>query len=802
MIYNYIKIAFRNIRRQKFYSLINISGLAIGMACFILIILFINHEFSYDNFHRNADNIYRVAVEAQINEDFLNVAVSAGPLAPEMEKCFPEVVKATRLDSENESVLISYNDRKFYENKLIYADTGFFQIFSFKMLRGNPSTALSEKYSLVFTESTAKKIFCDEDPFGKIVRYNDKYNLMVTGIVEDPPDNSHIDFNLIISFKTLRDFPFAERLDRWGSMNFLTYIQIIENYDHQKLEEKLPEFISSRMGENLDTLAAQGIRFDPYLQPLKKIHLHSHLLGELQTNGDINYVYIFLAIAIFILIIACINFVNLATARSTKRAKEVGLRKTLGANKSDLIIQFIGESVMLSFFALLISMILIEIALPTFNELTGKNLVFLNLQNWPFVIFLFIFAFFVGVFAGLYPAFYLSSFQPIVVIKGRIQSGAGRSFFRNALVIFQFFISITLIISTIIIIQQFHYLKNIYPGFEKEQVIIVPLRENKTAVERKAMKNEFLRLPQVKSVSFASNYPGTQIGKWGCSPEGTGSESNQWIVALISIDEDYIETLEMKLLRGRNFSIDGKTEEKKILINETLANKAGWKDPVGKRIYIGERNEENKYTVIGLVEDSHFSSLREPIESMIFILDPQRKNTLLIKTEAQNMPETIEALEEKWMQFEPSKPFDYFFLSNSFSELYSNEEKLARIFTYFTVLTIIIACLGLFGLSSFTIEQRTKEIGVRKVFGATTGNLIFRLSVSFVRLVLIANIIAWPVAYYFMSRWLHNFAYPVNISFEIFILAGFISIIIALLTVFFIALKAASTNPINTLRYE
>jgi len=512
-------------------------------------------------------------------------------------------------------------------------------------------------------------------------------------------------------------------------------------------------------------------------------------------------VYIFSAVAFFLLIIACINFVNLTTARSAKRAKEVGMRKTLGAYKSDLIIQFLGESLMLAFIALLIALLVIEFILPTFNELTRKHLILFTSANWPLIILLVMVAIFVGVLAGIYPAFYLSTFKPISVLKGHLHTGVRRSFFRSALVVFQFFISVSLIISTSVIIRQFNYIKNINLGFEKEQVLIVPLRETRNYIPADILKSTFMSMPGVKSVSITSNYPGTQVGKWGCSPEDVDG-SMHWVIGLVAIDESYIETLGMKILKGRNFAVYDHSDDNVILINESLAKKAAWEEPVGKRIFIGDNEEDNRYTIVGLVKDAHFSSLTEPIQPLIFIIDNERSNKLIVRIEADQVQGTMEKLGRLWAKLEPNKPFDYFFLDQSFSELYNNEDRLSRIFAYFTILAIIIACLGLFGLSSFITEQRMKEIGIRKVFGASTINIIYHLSSNFMILVLIANLLAWPVAYFVMDMWLGNFAYTINFEFEVFFLAGIISVFVALLTVLFIAIRASLTSSSGSLRYE
>lgn len=802
MLRNYLKIALRSLNRQKIYSLINISGLAVGMAGFILIMLYVIDELSYDRFHEHADDIYRVAFQARIMDDFLDVAVSAGPLAPAMESSFPGVLDATRMEAESESVLIAYKNKKFYEDNLIYADTGFFSLFSFRLLKGNPKTALSRKYAMVLTESTARKYFGDANPIGKIIRFNERYNFLVTGVAEDPPENSHISYNLIASFITLEDFPFSDRLEMWGSLNFLAYVRLAESLEPETIENELPAFIAQKMGEDLDTLAASGIEFNPYLQRLCDIHLHSHLLGEMQPNGDINYVYIFSAIAVFLLLIACINFVNLTTARSAKRAKEVGMRKTLGANKGDLIIQFLGESLLLAFIALILSLLIIEFTIPWFNELTGKNLELLRPEHWPVVFVFIIFAVFVGVLAGIYPAFYLSAFQPISVLKGHLSNRSGRPMFRNVLVVFQFFISVVLIICTTVIIRQFNYLKNLSLGFDKEQVIVVPLRGSNEGTNRSVYRNAFMNTPEVESVTVGSNYPGTQPGKWGCSPED--AEGNlQWVLGIVSADAGYFETLGMELIMGRNFYDNRNSDRRSIVINQTLQKKAGWENPIGKRIYIGDSQDDNRYTVIGVIKDAHFSSLKEPIQPLIFLNnDEERANKLMIKLNTTNMRETIVRLENTWHLLEPGKPFDYFFLDKSYAGLFESDERLSMIFSTFTILAIFIACLGLFGLSSFTAEQRIREIGVRKVFGASTTNIIYHLSYRFIRLVLIANVMGWLVAHVALREWLKNFAYATNFGPPVFITAGIITLAVALLTVTFIAIWASNTKPVDSLRYE
>ncbi len=801
MLENYLKIAWRNLNRQKIYSLLNISGLAIGMAGFILIMLYVSDELSYDNFHEHADDTYRIAFGARLMNDYLDVAVSAGPLAPALEASFPEVEDATRIEAENESVLIAFGDKKFYEDKLIFADTGFFNIFSFRMLQGNPHTALNRKYTMVLTQSTAHKYFGDQNPVGKVIRYNEHYNFMVTGVVEDPPPNSHMHFNLMASFATLEDFPFSDRLNMWGSLNFLTYVRLTPGTAPERIRDKLPEFIASKMGTSVDTLAANGMVFKPHFQNIRDIHLHSHLLGELEPNNDINNIYIFSAVAFFILIIACINFVNLSTARSAKRAKEVGLRKTLGADRSDLIIQFLGETLLLSFIAMLIALLLIEFMLPSFNDLTQKDLSLFHGNSRLLLLLLGFFAVLIGVVSGIYPAFYLSAFRPVSVLKGHLGNNGRRPVFRNVLVVVQFFISVVLLISTTLIIRQYRHMRNLDLGFDTRQVVVVPLRDIEGSSPKSAIKNAFAMLPEVESVSTGSNYPGTQAGKWGCSPED--AEGNlQWVVGIISVDNGYFETLGMDVIDGRSFRAEETSEAHRILINEALARKAGWKHPVGKHIYVGDNNPENKFTIIGLVKDAHFSSVKDPVEPNIYMLSEERTNKLLIRLAAGDTKSSLTKLEKTWTKLEPARPFDYFFLDQSFSMLYQNEQRLSRLFSWFTVLALIVACIGLFGLSSFMAEQRTREIGIRKVFGASARNIVFHLVSNFVMLVLLANALAWPVAYVFMAGWLENFTYATSFGFGVFVITGTLSLAIAVITVLFIAIRASRGNTAESLRWE
>ena len=801
MLRNYLIIVLRNLIRHKAFSLLNITCLAIGMAGFILITLFIKHELSYDRFHKDHSNIYRVAINAQIIDDFINVPIACAPMGPTMVKDFPEVLKAVRLDKLNETILISYEDSRFYEKNIIIADSTFFDIFSFKLLQGDPKTALKEKYNIVITKNTAKKYFGDNDPIGRMMKWNNKYNVKVTGVVEDPPSNSHFSFELICSFPTLEDFVDNERLNSWGSMSYYTYVKLTDGFDPNVLEAKLPEFMAHYFEEDLDTMKTMGIFFEPYLQPLTSIHLHSDLYGEISPTFDIGNIYIFSIIALFILLIACINYMNLSTARASKRIKEIGLRKTLGAFSGDLKIQFLGESILFCLIGLFFAFFLVEIFLGQFNQLIEKNLTLNYTQDWPFIIELIVFTLLVGILSGSYPAFYLSKFQPGEVLKMGVLSGSGKSHFRTILVIFQFIISIALIISTLIIYNQFYFLKNINLGFNKEHVVVIQLNDDNLKEKYETIKSELLSIPSVKSVSASSDYPGMELDGWGFFLEGY-DKNRPWIMSVISVDHDFIDCMNMQLVKGRGFLKNNLTDTAGIIINETAAKKAGWEDPIGKSMNLGSHEGGSKYQVIGVVKDFYFSSLQKRIDPIVLTIVPKRFQYLSIKIYPGDISRTIDLLEVKWAEIDASRPFDYFFLDKSFDNLYHDERNLMKIFLSFTILAIVIACLGLLGLTFFSAEQRIKEIGIRKVFGAGIMDVVYLLSKEFIKIIFIANCIAWPIAWIAMDRWLRQFEYATDINIWLFVFAGFISLLIGILTVCIIAAKAGRANPVEALKYE
>ena len=792
MLKNYLKIAFRNLIRHKTFSLINISGLAIGMACCLLITIFVQDELSYDRFHENANRIYRIASEENRRGVIANYPFVFSGIPPILQSDYSEVLDYVRFDPR-ENVLISSEDKEFYEERLFYTDASVFDMFTFPLLKGDPKTALKEPYSLVLTQKMADKYFRGVDPVGQTLTVDNEKDYKITGVMENVPRNSHIKFDCLASIATLEaQDPRYGKLWAW---NCYTYLLLPKDYSYPDLESKFPDFIRRHRGEK----AVEAYTF--YLQPLTRIHLHSHLGFEIEANGDIRYVYIFSAIAFFILLIACINFMNLSTARSAKRAKEVGLRKVLGAERSRLIKQFLGESLALSLVALPAAVALIELFLPAFNTLTGKELRIDYFGNSVVFLGLIGILLFVGILSGTYPAFFLSAFRPAAVLKGRLKTGAGSSLFRKILVVVQFSISIVLIAGTIIITNQLDFIRDKKLGFDKDHVIVIPVMRSGIGHNFETFKRELLQSPNVQSVSGSTSVPSFVPTRSVFIPEGA-EEGQRLTLRNVLLDIDFIQTFGMEIKEGRDFSRDFATDAKEaFIVNEAAVQEFGWESAVGKKLI---DLEGPRGSVIGVVKNFHFRSKHQKIEPLVFSLLPSSRYVYLIsvKINPSNIRDTLSFLKSQWEKFSPEWPFEYFFLDDNYDRLYKSEERLRHVFLTFTFLGIFIACLGLFGLAAFTTEQRTKEIGIRKVLGASVPNILILLSKEFTKWVVLANVIAWPIAYFAMNSWLRNFAYRISIEWWMFILAAVLVLVVALCTVGFQAAKAALANPSDALRYE
>ncbi len=785
MLKNYLKIALRNVLKSKIYSLITIVGFAVGMATFILIFWWVQDELSYDNFHNNSDNLYRVILEKQDSGENAMIALTPFPLAEALKAEVPEIFDCTRLMTV--VGMVEYGEKKFNERRVFLAESSFFNMFTFPFIKGNPETALSDPYSVVLTEAMAKKYFGDEDPFGKTITVSDRL-VKVTGVIKNTPLNSHLQFDFLGSLKALKEFGFP--LDNWEAISFHTYALVKKGISYQDLNAKITRILKKYQPESNSKL---------FLQPLKKIHLHSNFKFDMAGHGDIKYVYIFNAIAVFILLIACINFMNLATARSATRAKEVGIRKAVGANKAHLIKQFLNESLLFSVMALIFAVIISERFLPVFRSITGKQLSFINSFNIYFILILVLLAFFTGIIAGFYPAFFLSSFQPSKVLKEswRQEKGGKSALFKQILVIVQFTVSIVLMISTIVVSKQLSYIKNKDLGFNKENLIYMGMR--KDYKEYEYLRGELLKNNSILGIA-ATNYLPLQLEVGSDDIQWEGQKSGEKINAQVrSVDYDYLDTFKMKMADGRFFSKTYSTDfSESYVLNETGVKAMGLDKPIGKWLTVtGQKGK-----IIGVLKDFHFTSLHGAIEPMILKLKSRWYSYLWVRVSPSDVPATIDFLKSKWDFIDKGWPFEYHFLDESIGSMYKSERQLNEIFIYFTLLAIIICCLGLFGLSSFLVERRTKEIGIRKVLGASVSSVVLLLSKEFSRWVIIAMVIAWPIAYFIMDRWLKDFAYRIFIDPVIFILSALLTIVITLLTVGYQVVKAANTNPSKVLKFE
>ena len=790
LVWNYIKTALRVIRRQKAFSLINISGLAIGLAVCMLIVLWVADEWSFDRFHANAGRIYRVYRDESAAQAGSTSALTPPPMAAALKADFPDIIRATRFGYWRKP-LVSFGEKKFNEENYRHADPDFFAMFTFPLLKGNPETVFADPYSVVLTESTAAKYFGKEDPMGKTLTVNNTYDVVVTGIMEDIPSNSSIRFELLSPFALLlKEFIGEDNNDNWGFNSFASYVMLADGLSSHDLDRKLDGYLKKYQDEDTDELA---------LQPFTDIHLFSNLGHDIRGRGDIKYVWIFSVLAGFVLLIAAVNFMNLSTARSANRAKEVGLRKVVGAGRPQLIRQFFGESVLMAIFALIAALILLELLLPFFNSLSGKQLT----SPWrsdPVLLLGFLgLALLTGLISGSYPALFLSSFQPIRILKGTMRSTAANPFFRKSLVIFQFSLSVFLIIGTIVISRQLSYIKSLDLGFDREHIIHLSIH-GELHDKYDAIRERFLQNADVLHVTASMALP-TDIQSSPGTPEWEGKDPDvKMEIKADFVDYDYFETFDIPLVEGRSFSKEYATDmETAFIVNEEAVRRMGLAKPVvGKRFGFWDIDGQ----IIGVMKDAHFQSLHHKIEPLVFKMFRPWLRRLYVKFRADNISGTLRSLEKTWNQMNLGYPFEYRFLDENFEDLYRSEARLGSIFRSFAALAVFIACLGLFGLASFVAEQRTKEIGIRKVLGSSTLSIIALLNREFFRWVLIANLIAWPVAYFVMLQWIQKFAYRAKITLVIFVLSACIGLAVALVTVSVQTLKAARANPVESLKHE
>ncbi len=794
MFRNYLIISFRNTLKNKWFSLLNIAGLAVGMACFILILMFVQFETSFDRFHEKSERIYRVISRNTAREPDVTEFSDHTPelLAELLAAEFPEIERATRSrESFTDKAILQYQEKIFYQIG-IFADPEFLKIFSFPLLKGDLERALAAPRSIVLTEHVAQKLFGSDDPLGRIVSYREKrrqYDMTVTGVMADVPENSHLRFDYIISHATtVAEEKDSYMIANWNIWNFATYVELTSPEARSRVEEKFPAFLA-RQGQ-------EGGSDAFFLQSIEDIHLRSQIRGERATNNQIRSVYLFMSIALIILLIACINYMNLVTARSMTRAREIGIRKVAGASRRQLIKQFIGETLLVTAFALGISLLLVRFGLPYFNLLVGADLGMGALSQTNLLFLIAGTVLFVGIASGTYPALVLSALKPVNVLKDFSASGKKGAGLRNVLVVFQFSASIVLIACTLVVFNQLNYIKNQKLGFDREHVVVIPVREQETRDKAQAIRTELLQHPEVLGVSISGGLPTNIRSRYfGGKFVKDNGEVVETYVCFDYVDYDFLDVFKIDLVAGRNFSREFGEDDKAILINETLWKKLGWADPVGKEVDVMD------YTrVIGVVKDFHFASFHEEIQPMVLAFESGSHIAVRIRPgDVQSRVALIRGIFENNSK---GQPFDFFFLDDSFNELYQKEQRTGEIFGYFSLLAIFIACLGLLGLASFSVERRTKEIGIRKILGAPVLKIVGLLTKDFVRMVVLANVIAWPVAYFAMRQWLDNFAYRIDITLGTFLLAAAAALLIAFITISTQTLKAAMSNPVDTLRYE
>lgn len=791
MLKNLFKTALRNITKDFGYSSLNIIGLTIGIASALFLIIYVADEVSYDRYHEKADRIYRVSSHIRETDDEFTWIVAQIPFGPQVVLDYPEIQASVRFINFVRAPF-KYNDKEFYEENFFYADTAVFEVFTYTFLKGDPKTALMEPNTMVLTETVANKYFGDEDPIGKtLVSGEESYR--ITAVIEDVPMNSHFRFGALSSRKTLP----SDFVGSWGNFGVFTYLLFPEGFDVSGFQVKMQEMYGKYMAEIFER---RGISIEYVLEPITKIHLTSTNPGEPEPTGSMTYVYIFSIVAFFLILIAAMNYMNLATARSARRAREVGLRKVVGSNRLSLVLQFLSESTTLTVISLILSIVLVALLLPQFNLLAGKNFDLSVIQSPVVILSAISVIVIVGIIGGTYPAFYLSRFQPTTVLKGEVTKGSSGNLFRKVLVIFQFLISVSMIICTLIVYKQLNFLKTKDLGYDQTNILSIGLTNRNMVRSYPVFKQKLLDNTLIKSVASTNTPMGVGSGKNLLSVESEEGMVERGI-NLAVVDHDFIETLGIKMVKGRDFQSDipGDTLNG-VIVNETFVKRMNWTEPLGKRVET-LNNAFLRAKVVGVMQDYHQTGMYNEIETLMLLYRPFNR-IVYIKLADNNRQESIRFIEQTWKELYSEQPFEYQFLSDTFKNQFEADEKRGFIFTLFTILAIIIACLGLFGLASYTVERRTKEIGIRKVVGANEGSIVGLISKEFILLVGISIVIAIPVSYYFMNGWLSNYVYRTNLSVFIFILAATISIVVTFVTISIKAYRAATMNPTESLRTE
>ena len=803
MFKNYLTVAVRNILKYKLFSIINITGLVIGMTCCLMLFIYVQDELSYDRFHKDYDKVYRIALHGKIGGQEVQTANSSLPVGPAMQAEIPGIEEVTRLklSTNGSGYAMRYEDKIFTEEKIFIVDSNFFQFFSFTLLKGDPHTVLDEPNSIVVTEELARKYFGDEDPIGKtLVVGNDKKAVKITGVAAEAPSNSHFHYRGLISLATVE----KDYFKGWGGNSWHTYVRKTKETQVSDINAKLDEMVAKYMGKEIeeglgisfDEFKKQGGIYSYYLYPMADTHLNSATADGIEPGSSITYVYIFSGVGIFILLLACINFMNLSTARSAGRAKEIGLRKTLGSQRSQMMAQFLSESFVYSLVALILALVLGFVLLPYFNLLTGKQLTLQALQSPLFIGAAFSLLIIVGLLAGSYPAFYMTSFKAVEVLKGKVRAGMKSKGIRSSLVVFQFAISTFLIIATVVVFQQLNFMQDKNLGLDKENVLTIT-GARRLGKNAKVFKASVQALPGVVTTSYTTNsFPG--VNNTNLFRE-KGKEIDH-LLGLYAADWDHLDAMKFELKEGRYFSRDTKADSLAVVINEAAVREWGFENPIGHEITDFSDDKPQHIVVIGVVKDFNFESIKEKVRPVLIRLsETGRELTIRYSGDPRAV---IAAVEKEWKSMASGEPFEYSFLDQEFDALFRSEMRLRDIFTVFSVLAIVIACLGLFALAAFTTEQRTKEIGVRKAMGASVFGLTFLLSREFTRLVFIALVPAVAGGWYVANWWLNSFSYRITLTPWLFVACSVLAIVIAWATVSFQAIKAASVDPVRSLRYE
>ncbi|MBR9999334.1 MAG: ABC transporter permease [Cyclobacteriaceae bacterium] len=795
MIKNLLTISIRNILKDRIYSLINLLGLTVGITCSLFLVFFVMDELSYDRFHENKEDVYRVVTQITEVDNQFTWAVAQIPFAPAVKKDYPEVTAYARLAGTGR-MMFKKGETNVYEEDLMFADSSTFDLLTFPFIQGDPETALYDPFSVVINRDLAIKYFGRTDVVGEsLVGENDSYK--ITGVIENLPKNTHL--NEITGFISYNSQEARNLEGHWGNFGVFTYIHAPGLTDPAAFEEKLEQVYDNYCAEIFEQF---GITFKYQLQNIQDIHLYSHTTGEAGVNGDIAYVYVFSAVAFIILLIASINYMNLATARSLRRAREVGIRKVMGSTRRQIIAQFLIESLLFTFLALLISIVLVLALLPFYNDLLDKGIGISFLLKKEIVFSLLGIVALVGILSGSYPAFFLSSFRPVTVLKSNSSSKTSNPLMRKILVIIQFGISVTMIISTWVVYDQLEYLRTKDLGFDKDQVVRITLFNEEMRERIPVLKEELKKLPSVSEVGTANTSPGYGIGKNLINVEDSEGAMVERGIDLYGIDYDYIPALGLRIVEGRNFSRDFPSDTAgAVLVTEAMAKRMNWDEAIGKKFQFGVGEDDPFVEVIGVVRDYHHRSLYDIIEPILFYLN-ESNNILHVKINGNDPSRSLAEVEGAWKQVFPNRPFEYNFLDQEFDEQYRNDQRQGKIFSIFSFLTIIIASLGLLGLAAYTTQQRTKEIGIRKVVGAGLHNIVFLISKDFLILILISIILAFPLAYFFIEDWLQHFAYRIEIDYMVFPLAAFLALAITFLTISYHTFKAAGTNPATSLREE